>query len=570
MDAITLTAVVRELRETLLQGRVQVVLTPDETSLALEIFAAGQRRWLLLSDHPQYARVHLLPERARRGLPHDSPFLLQARKRVLGARVAEIFQPAWERVLFITFEHAEHGPTRLVAEIMGTRSHLLLLDGDGIVLEMHRHFDSRRNRLRVVQRGVAYELPPPQRNKTPIDIVNQADVQGWLAAAKPETRLWRLLLQHTAGLSPLLARELAFRATGDAQARLTHPNCQATAIIDVLDWVRSLPTRGGWSPSVALHPETGQPIAYAPYQLTHLGHVQAVSSISEAIHRTVSALLGADSYAGRRRQVQALIDRARRKLLARRAGLGEQSVSEEDVAALRAMGEWILAYAWQIKAGDQELLADTGDGLLHIPLDPALTPAENAQRYFARYRKAQRAAQRVPGLLAETDRDLAYLAQLESDLNLADNAPQIEELRQAVLEMGLIPQPRKRQPMARSHPLRVHTSDGFEVIIGRNALQNERVTWKLAQSHDLWLHSEKVPGSHVIIKSQGQPVPSETIHQAAAWAAYYSQARHDTNVSVLVTERRHLRRIKGGRPGQVRVRQATTVMVKPQKPPAGT
>ena len=570
MDALTLTAITRELCETIAGGRIQAVLAPDEHSLALEVFARGQRHWLLLSAHPQYARVHLLPIKARRGLPYDAPLVLLARKRLLGARLSGIFQPSWERVLFLTCEHSQHGQTRLTAEIMGKWSNLLLLDADGIVLEMGRHFDVRRNQQRRVQRGAAYEMPPPQRHKTPVDLVTQAELEQWLAQAPTTTALWRLLLQQIGGISPLLARELAFRATGDRQASVAHPNCQSSSLLAVVAWVRSLPGQGGWAPTIALHPTSGQPTAFAPYQLTHLGQLQYVDSISEAAHTTYAAIVGADSYAGRRRQVQRLIELARRKLVGRRISLGEQAVSDEQVAELRRTGEWILAYAWRIQPGDSELLADTGAELLRIPLDSRLSASENAQQAFARYRKAQRAARRIPALLAGVDRDLAYIEQLQSDLHLADNAPQIEELRQAVLELGLVPTPKKRAPMPRSHPLKLLTDDGLTVIIGRNALQNEHVTWKLAHAHDLWLHAEKVPGSHAIIKTGGRAVAPGTVLQAAAWAAYQSQARHDTHVSVLVTERRHLARIKGGRPGQVQVRQARSVMVSPRKPPVAS
>ena len=165
------------------------------------------------------------------------------------------------------------------------------------------------------------------------------------------------------------------------------------------------------------------------------------------------------------------------------------------------------------------------------------------------------------------DRDLSWLDQLQTDLDLADNAPQIEELREALFASGLISesQGRRRAPMQRSQPLRLQSDDGFTVIVGRNALQNERVTWKLAQPEDLWLHAQRVPGSHVVIKTDGREVPQRTLEQAAAWAAYHSKAQKDTKVSVLYTQRRHLRRFKGARPGQVRVLQSQTLVVAPEK-----
>ncbi len=567
MDAITLAAVRRELEETVQNGRVQAVLQPDEHALALEIFRNGQRRWLLLSVDARFARVHLLAAKARRGVEKDAPFLLLARKRLRGARLRQIVQPGWERLLYLAFSHPAQGESVLAAEIMGRWSNLALNDGQGHVLASLRHFERNERARRIVLPGRAYQPPPPQRDKLAPDLVREEDVARLLHQTPAGKPVWRALVTRIAGLSPLAAREIAFRATGDALADASHPNLSATSLMDALAWLRALPRQGGWAPTIALD-EEGAPLAFAPYELTHLGRLDYHSSISAAARAYYDIALGDDSYAGRRSQTLALVQQARKKLLARQASLGEQAVGEEDVARLRASGEWILAYAWKIQPGDVELLADTGEEILNISLDPALSPSENAQAYFSRYRKKKRAAEKIPALLAAVDRDLAWLEQIESDVRLADNTPQIEELRAALLASGLASETgRKRPRPPRSHPLRVMTPTGFEVIIGRNALQNERVTWQMARPEDLWLHAQGVPGSHVVIRTAGRDVPDETIEQAAAWALWHSRARENAKAPVIVTRRRHLRKIKGGHPGQVRVLQYRSLTVRPQKPP---
>jgi predicted ribosome quality control (RQC) complex YloA/Tae2 family protein len=339
-----------------------------------------------------------------------------------------------------------------------------------------------------------------------------------------------------------------------------------------LDWLRRLAREGGWAPSLAFDPVTETPLAFAPYELTHLGPCRSYPSISQAAVAFYTATLGGDSYAGRRAHVQALLMAARKRLETRQAALRSHMAQAHEAERFRQYGEWILAYASTLPTGTAELVADTGAETLRIPLDPALSAVDNAQTYFVRYRKARRALDRIPGLLAEVERDLAYLDQLQTDLDLADNAAHIEELRQAVLATGLVPpsERRQRSPLPASTPLRLRSCDGFEVIIGRHALQNERVTWELAGPDDLWLHTERVPGAHVIIRTHGRPVPPTTLEQAAGWAAYYSAARHDTKVGVLYTQRRHLRRVSGGRPGEVRVLQAQSLWVAPTPPPPST
>lgn len=569
MDSITLAAVRRELNETLTGGRVQAVVQPDEHSLAMEIFREGRRHWLLISVDAQAPRVYLLAEKARRGVERDTPFLLQARKRLRGAQLTGVVQPGWERLLYLAFVHPGQDKSVLAAEIMGRWSNLVMNDGQGDVLSSLRHFERHDRSRRVVRPGHAYEPQPPQRGMRPLDLVREEDVARLLHQTPAGKPLWRALVTGIAGFSPLAAREVVFRATGDALADVSHPNLTPAGLWDVLGWFRSLPQQGGWAVTVAMN-ETGAPAAFAPYELTHLGRLTYFDSISAAARCYYDATLGGDSYAGRRKLALALIEQARKKLRGRRISLGEQAAGEEDVARLRAFGEWILAYAWQIKPGDAELLADTGEETLHIPLDPDLSPSENAQAYFARYHKKKRAAEKIPGLLAEVDRDLAWLEQIESDVRLADNAPQIEELREALLASGLVSESKgKRSKAPRSRPVRITTAEGFEVIIGRNALQNERVTWKMAQSDDIWLHAQGAPGSHVIIRTQGREVPEDVIAQAAGWALWHSQARENTKSSVIVTRKRHLRKIKGGRPGQVRVLQQRSITVRPQKPPAG-
>lgn len=569
MDAITLTTTAWELRETVLGGRVQAIIPPDEHGLALELYTRGARHWLLLDANPRRPRLHLLTEKARRGLETDTPFLLLVRKWLDGARLTEVFQPAWERVLFLTFTHPGGERMTLAAEVMGRWSNVLLLDADGLIRAGLRRFE--RAGARPPLPGRPYVPPPPQAGKLPLDLFRQEDAEHLLGTAPSTTPIWRLLVEKVAGLSPLLARELVFRAVGDAQATPNHPNATPEALLNGLDWIRRLAREGGWAPSVALDPTTGTPLAFAPYELTHLGSCRLYPSLSQAAVAFYTAALGADAYAGRRARVQALLTAARERLQARHDALNAEMARAAEAETWRRWGEWILAYASTLPAGAAELVVETGAETLTIPLDPTLSAVANAQAYFNRYHKARRALDKLPGLLAEVERDMAYLDQLQADLDLADHAGHLEDIRQALLATGLVRSDRRpqRRPSA-SQPLRLRSRDGFEVLIGRHALQNERVTWELAGPDDLWLHTERVPGAHVVIRTHGRPVPTTTLEEAAGWAAYYSAARRDTRVGVLYTQRRHLRRIPGGRPGQVRVLRAQSLWVAPTPPSPST
>jgi predicted ribosome quality control (RQC) complex YloA/Tae2 family protein len=195
-----------------------------------------------------------------------------------------------------------------------------------------------------------------------------------------------------------------------------------------------------------------------------------------------------------------------------------------------------------------------------------LSPSENAAVYFRRYRKAQRGATEIPAQLARVEAEQEYLNQLLQDLAMAENRPEIDAVGDALAQAGYLKSKRRPRPSPTARPLRFTSPDGFRVWVGKNALQNEDLTFKRAAPDDLWLHARGVPGAHVIIQTKSHAVPEPTIEWAAGLAAYYSQGRDDTRVTVDVVQRRHVRRLKGGRPGQVVYRHEDTLRVAPQAP----
>jgi predicted ribosome quality control (RQC) complex YloA/Tae2 family protein len=216
-------------------------------------------------------------------------------------------------------------------------------------------------------------------------------------------------------------------------------------------------------------------------------------------------------------------------------------------------------------------MADTGTGkLLEIPLDPALSAVDNAQAYFDRYRRAQRAAKSMPQRLRKVDLALQDLDQLETDLQLAESRPEIEQIRRMLAQEGHLPS-KKTARMGRSEPLSLTTSDGSTILIGRNSRQNDQLTFRQASADDWWFHARGVPGAHVIVRSQGQSLSPATIQRAAELAAFFSRLRDERDVPVDYTQRRHVRRIPGAAPGLVTYSQEETVRVSPRGPQvAGT
>jgi predicted ribosome quality control (RQC) complex YloA/Tae2 family protein len=290
--------------------------------------------------------------------------------------------------------------------------------------------------------------------------------------------------------------------------------------------------------------------------------------MSRAIEVYTAAVASDDPYASAKRPVREAIAAARARLERRRDAVEGSLRQAAEADQWRQWGEWILVYAHTVAPGQAELMAETGSGQwLHIPLDPEKSAVDNAQEYFTRYRKAQRASEGGPGRLEEVTLTLRDLEQLETDLVLAASRPEIEEVRAALVEAGYVRVRGGRlAKAARSRPLSLTSPDGFPIVVGRNSRQNDEVTFRRAGADDWWFHARGVPGAHVLVRAEGQRLPPDTIHRAAELAAYFSRLRDESNVLVDYTQRRYVRRIPGAAPGLVTYSQEQTVRVAPRGP----
>ena len=564
-DALTMACVADELRNTVLGGRVQKVLVPDRLSVGLEIYSGGQRHYLVASAHATWGRVHLTSDRLRRGVDRETGLLLLLRKYARGACLASIDQPPFERILRLELDHPEWGCTELVVEVMGRHSNVILVGPGPTVLDAVKRVGPQMSSVRPILPGRAYVVPPPQA-KLPPDELTEYRLRQILAAAEPGAQLWRALVSGLRGMSPLLAREIAFRTLGQPRARVD----QVARLTPILETVHSLlsPLESGqWQPCIVLEGE--QPAAYAPYRLTHRGEATSVGSMSEAIERaTQAAATGPSPYAAAKRPMEEAIASARGRLRRRRDALERSLRKAEEADHWRSCGEWILAYAHTIQAGQTALVADTGAGEpLQIQLDRQLSAADNAQAYFARYRKGQRAAAGGPSRLAKVDLALRDVEQLETDLQLAASRPEIDAVRAALIEAGHLRAKKGKAPKSGlGQPLTLIPPDGLTILVGRNSRQNDEVTFRRAGGGDWWFHARGVPGAHVIVRAVGRPLPPDTIQRAAELAAFFSRSQKESSVVVDYTLRRHVRRIRGAAPGLVTYAKEQTVRVSPRGP----
>ncbi|MCU0495888.1 MAG: NFACT family protein [Anaerolineae bacterium] len=563
LDAYTLSALVDELMDTVVGGKVQDTVSVDATGLGMEIYADHRRRYLYISGDSNNPRLHLVEDKLRRGLTTPTQLGLLLRRYVEGGTILHISQPKWERVMQIDIDGPE-GEVALIIEPMERRSNILLVQ-NGIIVDCMRRVGPEENRYRLSLPAHQYVAPPPQKDKLDPHHMDQDQFkQLFKSVTDPKRKPQQVIASGVLGVSPLLAREALFRAGQEVNRKADAIDTDAVyealrALIEPLEDRR-------WE--IGIVENDGVIEAFSVYPIEHLPNWQPIESISTGIAGYYGAPTGEEAYTAAKQPVFGAITEAEGKLGAKLASLQRSMVDDSDREVLRQSGDLILAYQYTLQPGQTELKAqyDLDQPELTIKLDPTVTPLENAQRYFNRYTKAKKALDDVPQLIRETQNELAYLGQLRVDLELASNWPEIDEVQQALQSKGHWKGKNVKRigGGGQSAPIRYVTKDGFVIWVGRNSRQNEMVSFKKASGEDLWLHAREVPGAHVVIKHDGRVIPDTVIDQAAALAAYYSARRRDGKVPVDVTRIKYVRKIKGAAPGMVTYRNETTRITTPR------
>ncbi|MEO8393696.1 MAG: NFACT RNA binding domain-containing protein [Chloroflexota bacterium] len=560
LDALTLSALVDEFMDVLVGGHIQDSLSVDEKGLGLEVYSRHQRRYLYMSADPQTPRIHIVPEKLRRGVQTPTQLGLLFRRYVENGLITHVSQPDWERILHIDVQGAE-GDVTIIVEPMERRSNILLVQ-NGIIMDCMRRVGADENRYRVSLPNHTYVPPPPQIGKlNPFTLTLEAVIGMFAQNNDPKRKTHQVLTARVLGMSPLLAKEIVYRASKstDQKADAADPEKLLAALQTLITPMQ----RREWQPGVVQNERGVQ--AFSVYPLESMEGWHRVESLSEAMTLFYSAPVGEDAYNAGKVPVHEAIEEAAEKLNGKLISLQRSMTDESERETLKQSGELILAYQYAIQPKQTELRAqyEMDAPELVISLDPTITALENAQRYFQKYTKAKGALEDVPRLIRQTQNELNFLTQLDTDLELAGNWPEIDEVQQTLQGRGYWKGKATTRIAAKSAPLRVVSKDGFVVWVGRNSRQNEIVTFDKGGPQDLWLHAHGAAGSHVIVKFDGRQIPDKVIEGAAALAAYYSANRSENRVIVDATYRRYVRKIKGGSVGMVTYKNEETQTVAP-------
>ena len=574
-DAGMLRAVTAEVAATLCGGaKVEKISQPSRDEFVFTLHAGGVTRRLSFVagtnvPHFSYSRID------RENLPTPSMFCMLLRKHLLGAKLIEAAQIDFERAarfVFAARDELGYGVTRtLVAEMMGKYSNLILLDGEERIISAFRIVDFSASRVRQVLPGMHYVKPPLQEKLNPLEC-ERVSFGAALAAYPSERAVSRFIGDTYLGISAGNAREIAVRAAGRSDAPLGE--CDATRLFAVLDaWFLDV-REGRFVPTMILGPD-GVPADY-----TYAGLTVEDESIQHP--EDFAALF--DAYFGERDKAERLRQRSSdlsRFLSRREAQLRRKlEAQEEELLACeqgeeyKRRGDLITENIYRLSRGMASFRAVDyridPPAEVTVELDTRLAPAANAQRMYKLYTKSRRAKEKLTELIASGKEELDYLTGVMGFLERAESEQDIVELRTELAAQGYLARERssreKKAPKAR--PLEFVSSGGYRLLCGRNNIQNDMLTFHVASKGDLWFHAKGFGGSHVILVCDGEEPPAEDYTEAAALAAYYSQAG-DAIVAVDYTRVKNVKKPPGARPGYVTYKTNSTAFVNPSNTPGG-
>ncbi|MDO4749447.1 MAG: NFACT RNA binding domain-containing protein [Eubacteriales bacterium] len=559
LDAVCLTALTRELAPRVTGAKIDKIQMPARDMILLGLRGAGETLRLLLSAGTGSARAHITTASFEN--PASPPmFCMLLRKHLNGGRICGLTQPPMERLLILEVDAPDElgviSRKRLVLEMMGRSTNLILVGSDGRVLDCLRRVGPEQNEARPLLPGLVYRVPPAQ-DRPCLFTLDPAERRALIETAPAEAVPERWLSETFSGLSPLLIRELCHRAgcmgraasIADARQALQR---ETEALCGLVSDERFMPV---------LLTEQGRPRDYSFMPIGQYGNAVESETFSD-----FSSLLDAfhtrrDKAETMRRRAQELTRAAKtsRDRLLRKLDAQERELrATADREKYRRRGDLITANLWQLRRGMDSFMAvdyyEEGCPEVRVTLDVKKSPQENAAACYKAYKKAATAEKILTEQIASARADAAYLDSVLDELARAEADRDLTEIRQELIEGGFLRRDRtekKRAKTPRSGPLRFVSDSGFQILVGRSNLQNDELTLRTARRTDMWLHTQKVHGSHVIISCEGREPDEETLMQAASLAAYYSQSREGGRVAVDYTQVRFVKKPSGARPGMV-------------------
>ena len=570
-DGIVAKAVADELNTKLSGGRIFKIYQPERYTLIFHIRSNNTSYKLLLNCNANSARIHLTDLDLEN--PTSPPmFCMLLRKHLMGGTITTVECSDFERIINLYVESSDElgdkSIKKVIIEIMGRHSNIILVNSNGIIIDAVKHIGKDINRVREIMPARTYVLPPPQDKIFPTGL----DTDGFVQTVRNENgSISKVLLNKIKGFSPLLCREICHRAGIDPDIPAKEIGYEKSLVLaDVLkDFTESLENKK-YYPTVVIDSDSGKAVDFHVVKLTQYGSYKEYDDISGAIdsyfkHTAVKEHIKTKS-SDLIKIVRQNIERCEKKINIHVSTIDENS----NMDTLRLYGELITANIHLLKKGMTQCSLlnyyEPEETYVNIELDENLTPQENAQRYFRKYSKAKAAHAYAAEQLKIAKRELDYLENVLFNLEEANSPEEVEDIREELRSQGYIRKTnRQSKSPQKSSPHSFTSSEGYQIWVGRNNVQNDELTLRFAKPDDLWLHAKNIPGSHVIVRVPG-PIPEKTLVEAASLAAWFSKARNSSKVQIDYTRAKYVRKPSGAKPGMVVYVNYKTVIVEPINP----
>ncbi len=556
-DGITIANITKELQDKLTGGRIRKIAQPENDELILTIKSPEGNFRLLISASASLPLIYLTE--TNKPSPMTAPnFCMLLRKHIENGRITQISQPGLERIIRFDIEHVDEMgdlcQKTLIVEIMGKHSNIIFCDKNDRIIDSIKHVSLQMSSVREVLPGRTYFIPVTQEKADPLSL-SEEDFSEKIGSRS--VKLAKALYTSYTGISPAAANEIVFRSGLDAEM-----SGNALSEIELLHFYKTFfyfmddVKNGNFTPQIIYQEKT--PVEYSALDMTMYADCKKVSN--ESISQILETYYAERNTVTRIRQrsvdlrkiVQTALERSRKKYDIQSRQLKDTEKRE----TYRIYGELLTTYGYNAQLGAKSLDVInyyTGEELT-IPLDPQLTALENAKKYFEKYSKLKRTFEAVTELLEETGNEVRHLDSISTALDIALSEEDLVEIKEELMEYGYIKKRHNgsKKPKITSKPFHYLSSDGYHMYVGKNNFQNEELTFKFATGNDWWFHAKGVPGSHVIVKTEGaDDMPDSTFEEAGRLAAYYSQNRGNEKVEIDYIQKKQIKKPKGGKPGFV-------------------
>ncbi len=554
-DGIVIANLIKELKETILNGRISKIAQPEHDELLLTIKGNSGQIRLALSASASLPLIYLTKE--NKPSPMTAPnFCMLLRKHIANGRITDICQPQMERIIQFKIEHLnELGDLcqkRLMIELMGKHSNIIFCDENYKIIDSIKHISAQVSSVREVLPGRTYFIPKTQEKCNPLETSQEEFYQK--VFSKPQSLQKSIYTTYT-GVSPVIASELCFRAglEGDRPCSALSQE-QKLHLFHHFSWMMEDVRKGRFCPNIIKNGK--EPVEFAAVALTQYGDLTVneypdISKVLETYYADKNAYTRIrQKSADLRKIISTILERNRKKYDLQLKQLKDTEKREK----YKVYGELINTYGYNLEEGARQLTAENyyNGEMITIPLDPQLTPQENAKKYFDKYNKLKRTFEALTDLTRETHEETEHLESISTSLDIAVSEEDLTQIKEELAQYGYIRKKHtSKKEKIKSRPFHYLSSDGFHIYIGKNNFQNDDLTFKFAVGNDWWFHAKGMPGSHVIVKTNGEELPDRVFEEAGRLAAYYSKGRENDKVEIDYLEKKHVKKPNGSKPGFV-------------------